>query len=109
VLAEVLRGAGFCVDTAGSAEEAMAAVARGAPRAALVDLAMPGVSGLELAAALHRRAPDVHVAIVTGLDAARDPSSFPLAASGVERVFSKPIDLRALLTYLDAAAPTASP
>lgn len=109
VLAEVLRGAGFCVDTAGSAEEAMASLARGAPRAALVDLAMPGVSGLELAAALHRRAPEVHVAIVTGLDAARDPTQLPLAASFVERVFSKPIDLRALLTYLDAAAPTASP
>ena len=47
-LAEGLRGAGYRVTGVASGEEALASVARDAPDLALLDVRMPGMSGIEL-------------------------------------------------------------
>lgn len=51
-LAEGLRGAGYRVTGAASAEDALAAAVREVPDLALLDVRMPGMSGIELGARL---------------------------------------------------------
>jgi CheY-like chemotaxis protein len=51
-LTEVISHAGYQTVTASSAEEALQVVAAGEPDLALLDITMPGMSGLELAARL---------------------------------------------------------
>src|SRR5262249_19331977 len=63
---ELLSLSGYEVDDAASAEEALRAVERGPYSAALVDLAMPGMNGIELARRLRVLHPDLRIALVTG-------------------------------------------
>jgi DNA-binding NarL/FixJ family response regulator len=64
------------VAAVGSGEELMKAVhAHGAPQVVLMDIEMPGANGIELAALLHEKHPDVRVVMLT-------------AFSDSERVFS---------------------
>jgi two-component system, cell cycle sensor histidine kinase and response regulator CckA len=101
-LTELLALSGYDVRAAASGEEALAELARGPFEAALVDLAMPDMDGLELAARLRERAPATRVALVTGWE----PEALPSARRGlVDAVFRKPIDLGAILAFLDAPAP----
>ena len=65
-LAEVLIGLGDSVETLDGAEAALAAMAETAPDLALIDFAMPGMNGAELARALRRRHPDLPIVFVTG-------------------------------------------
>ncbi|HST37312.1 MAG TPA: response regulator [Allosphingosinicella sp.] len=65
-LADVLVGLGHSVETLDGAEAALAALAERAPDLALIDFAMPGMNGAELARALRRRHPDLPIVFVTG-------------------------------------------
>ncbi|HUF82683.1 MAG TPA: response regulator, partial [Burkholderiales bacterium] len=51
-LAEGLRAAGYRVTGAAGGEDALAIAGRGAPDLALIDVRMPGMSGIELGARL---------------------------------------------------------
>jgi two-component system response regulator RegA len=66
VLARALTKRGFAVVTAGDVEGALAAAANDPPAFAIVDLKMPGASGLALVEALHRRAPATRIVVLTG-------------------------------------------
>lgn len=61
----LLEGEGLAVQTHASAEEFLAAFAREIPACAVVDVRMPGMSGLELQEALVRRHVRLPVVIVT--------------------------------------------
>ena len=65
-LADVLAGLGHRVETLDGAEAALAALADAAPDLALIDFAMPGMNGAELARALRRLHPDLPIVFVTG-------------------------------------------
>jgi DNA-binding NarL/FixJ family response regulator len=56
------------VGAVGSGEEALEAIAAGAPDVALVDVNLPEMSGLELARALHGAHPQVHVLMLSAYD-----------------------------------------
>jgi len=99
-LSELLGLSGYQVDDAATAEEALRAVERRTYAAALVDLAMPGMNGLELARRLRARHPDLRIALVTGWDASRAAE----AGDAVDAVFRKPIDLAAIDAFLGASA-----
>ena len=54
--------------SAGSAEEALTAIPRARPDLALVDISLPGRSGLQLVGDLRRDHPEVRVLVLSGHD-----------------------------------------
>ncbi len=78
------------------------AVAAAKPDVVLLDLNMPGISGVEALQAIHREAPDAHVVMLTVSEDAADL----LAAlrSGAVGYLLKNIDSDFLLTSLERAA-----
>ncbi len=65
-MARALRDRGYEVATAGSPAEALDAIETMGADFAVVDLRMPGGSGLDLIAELRARAPHVEVLVLTG-------------------------------------------
>ncbi len=65
-LARALEARGLAVRTAGSYEEAMAVAQACVPEMAVVDLRMPGPSGLELIRALREIDPETKIVVLTG-------------------------------------------
>jgi len=65
-LADVLVGLGHRVETLADAEAALAAVAEARPDLMLIDFAMPGMNGADLARALRLRYPELPIVFVTG-------------------------------------------
>jgi two-component system, response regulator RegA len=65
-LATALRARGYEVRTAGSTDEALREVAKDSPEMAVLDLKMPGGSGLELLKELRRVDPHTRVLMLTG-------------------------------------------
>jgi len=65
-LRELLRGEGYEVDLAQSGEEALTKMDGGAFDVVLSDIAMPGMTGLDLLAEVKAKAPDVIVILITG-------------------------------------------
>ncbi|NUP51193.1 MAG: response regulator transcription factor [Catenulispora sp.] len=75
----VLRGlrralglSGFAVETAADGEAAMALLERGGVDAVVLDVSLPGMSGVEVVARLRRRADDVPVLMLSALDDVAD-------------------------------------
>ena len=66
VLARSLRGRGYDVRVAATYDEALAAARLSQPRYAVVDVRMPGRSGVELVEALTRDNPSTAVVVLTG-------------------------------------------
>ena len=66
VLTNALSKRGFAVTVAHDATAAQASLAQVAPAFAIVDLQMPGPSGLEVVAALHRHLPACRIVVLTG-------------------------------------------
>jgi len=66
VLAEALTVRGFQVDTAGTVEEGVVRAQQESPEYAVVDLHMPGPSGLDLVARLHALDPNTRIVVLTG-------------------------------------------
>lgn len=68
-LEDFFKGRGFLVDQAFSGEAALEQVERmGPPDAILLDILLPGVSGLEVLKRIKARHPTTCIVIVTGLD-----------------------------------------
>jgi two-component system, response regulator RegA len=65
-LARALRERGFDVRTAGSADEAMTLVRAESPEMAVLDLKMPGRSGLDLLRDMKEQDPSTKIVILTG-------------------------------------------
>lgn len=65
-LARAFEDRGYQVCTAKDADEAERVAAEEEPDYAVVDLRMPGRSGLELIDALHREAPSINIVVLTG-------------------------------------------
>jgi two-component system, response regulator RegA len=66
VLARALARRGFEVRTAADVPDALRLVSESPPSHAVVDLRMPGASGLELVEALRRQSPDARIVVLTG-------------------------------------------
>ena len=65
-LAEAFRRRGFVVSTAGDHDSALATAAEQPPQMAVVDLNMPGPSGLEVVEQLSDRYPEAEIVVLTG-------------------------------------------
>jgi len=68
----------------------------------ITDLGMPGMSGLELAGAVHERFPDMPIAMVTGWGTQLNEDE--VALNGIKSVLSKPFHLKDIRTLVNNLA-----
>ncbi len=81
-----------------SGEEALAGIPHSGAQVVLMDIKMPGISGIESARRLKALLPHLIIVMITGLD---DPRTFDLAReSGAERFLPKPFTAAHLLATL---------
>ena len=101
-LSALLRMAGHEVIKAADGAEALRHAAAHPPDVAVIDLAMPGMSGYELAASLRRQSwgRDVMLIALTGRGAAEDVAH--ARAAGFDHHFLKPVTLERLLSAFPA-------
>lgn len=109
-LARAFRERGFVVETHGSADAAMAVDTSESPEFAVVDLRMPGASGLDLVRHLHLRDPATRIVVLTGYGSIA--TAVQAVKDGAADYLSKPLDFPRILAALvgdrtdtDEAAP----
>lgn len=89
-LARALRSRGYEVYTAPGADQALATAASVEPAFAVIDLRMPGRSGLELVRDLVQRQPELQAVILTGYGSI--PTAVDAIRLGAVNYLAKPAD-----------------
>jgi two-component system NtrC family sensor kinase len=97
----VLKSEGYDADCAGEASEALQMAFRKPYDAALVDIGLPGRSGIDLLTDLKGKFPDLVVVIVTGR--ASTENSIDALNRGASGYVQKPVDIRHLMALLEGA------
>jgi two-component system response regulator RegA len=103
-LARALRDRGFDVATAAGGEEAIAHARREAPELAVVDLRMPGASGIEVLEALRAVDPATRVLMLTGYGSIA--TAVEATRRGAVGYLSKPADADEIVAALTGRAGT---
>jgi len=93
---------GFRVTTASSGAEALTLAKENSYDVILTDLAMPGMSGLELSRLLRIEHPDTPIILITGWEASID--RIDLEESGITDILYKPFRIEQLTNLVKAAA-----
>jgi CheY-like chemotaxis protein len=93
---------GFRVDTASSGEAGIKMCQTESYDIVLTDLAMPDLSGLEVAESVHRMNPDIPIVLITGWDAKIDRSR--LSELGIREVLHKPFRIEQLTELIESLA-----
>ena len=107
-LARALRGRGYEVQTAASHAEATALAQADTPELALVDLNMPGKSGLELVRDLRALDPTTKIVVLTGYGSIA--TAVDAIQLGATHYLAKPADVDEILAAFErAAADTLAP
>ncbi|MCW5773860.1 MAG: response regulator transcription factor [Rhodospirillaceae bacterium] len=94
-LGALLRAKGYGVEAFASADEFLAAMPSSRPACLLVDIRMPGMSGLELQREMKRRDAALPVVVVTGHGDV--PAAVAALKAGAVDFLEKPFDADALL------------
>ena len=94
------RSLGFSVDTAGSAEDGLRIAEQNRYEVILIDLSMPGMSGLEAARRIRLLQPDTPLILVTGWTT--EISRAELDAAGVTEVLHKPFRIEQLTAVVQS-------
>jgi DNA-binding response OmpR family regulator len=98
-LSLILQRAGYSVTTAGNAQEAWLALSAGVFDLVLLDLKMPGVSGLELLPQIWQKYPESPVVIITAH--ATLESAIEAIRGGARDYLLKPINPAQILSRVD--------
>jgi CheY-like chemotaxis protein len=100
VVADILGASGHTAVVVASGQSAVERV--GTERFDLVftDLAMPGMTGWQVARAVKARAPEVRVVLMSGFGVEVAPDE--LQANGVDLVLAKPLQIRDVMTAVSA-------
>jgi CheY-like chemotaxis protein len=100
---QVLSGKGYAVTTVSSGEDALWQLGNGTYDALFTDIALRGISGLDVAEEIHTRQPGLPVVIITGdgSGAARERA----AAAGVAEFLRKPLSPEQLADTADRVLP----
>ena len=102
VLRERLEARGLHVDTAASGEEALQVATSRSFDAILLDLAMPGMDGIETLKRLRATNPDLQIILLTGN--ATVGLSVEAMKLGAVDLLEKPADLKQVLRKIDEAS-----
>ena len=97
-----LQAQGYEADVAHSVDEALAAVRADPPRLVIMDIRMPGRSGLEGLAEVKQLCPDCPVIMITAFHDME--STIEAMQKGALDYIHKPIDIEALLRRLTSAS-----
>lgn len=100
-LERALTQDGFEVQTAATAEDALARLRQWAPDIVLLDVRLPGMDGLEALTRFRQTAPDVPVIIMTAFG--RLTVAVDAVARGAFDYLAKPFDLEAALATISSA------
>jgi CheY-like chemotaxis protein len=100
LLRDLLESRGYDVLTALSGEDAVRAVADQSVQAAVVDLFLSGMDGLQLITRLAPQLSPAAAILITGY--AHHPRLHAARRAGIETVLRKPLDLDRLLANLQA-------
>jgi CheY-like chemotaxis protein len=103
LLSAVLQSSGHRVLEESSAEQALAEIKAYQPEVILLDLKLPGMSGLELARRLKQDAATQHIPIVAITAAAEQFTRDAALAAGCDAYIAKPVDTRRLSEQVSAA------
>jgi two-component system, OmpR family, response regulator PrrA len=95
-----LRVHGFSVESVATAETALAAIERRRPDVVILDVGLPGMSGVDLCLVLNDRGDDVPVLILSARDAVGDRVAGLQA--GADDYLVKPFDLTELVARTSA-------
>ena len=100
VVADILGASGHTAAVAGTGQAAVERV--GAERFDLIftDLAMPGMTGWQVARAVKARAPEVRIVLMSGFGVEVDPDE--LRSNGVDLVLAKPLQIRDVMSAVSA-------
>ncbi|ALV08447.1 hybrid sensor histidine kinase/response regulator [Roseateles depolymerans] len=107
-LSEVLRGAHYDTEVAYSGEDALARFEQMRPRAVLLDIGLPGLSGLEVARRMRSTVQDTPLTLIAITGWGQHADREATAAAGFDAHLVKPIefgDLEQTLTRLLQAEP----
>ena len=97
MLVELLSKAGFRCIEAADGEEALRVIDDHKPRLSILDLALPGMTGAELAWNLRSRLPEAQIVALSGHLSVWD--SDDLKDLGFDRIFPKPMDCDDFIDY----------
>lgn len=97
-LARAFRERGFVVETHGSVDSALGTDTGESPEFAVVDLRMPGASGLDLVRSLHARDPATRIVVLTGYGSIA--TAVQAVKDGASDYLSKPLDFPRILAAL---------
>ena len=101
LMSQRLETRGLKVVTVSSGEEAIATVADQSFDVAVVDLAMPGIDGIETLKQIKGARPDVEVIMLTGQATVK--SGIEAMKYGATDFLEKPVDLNVLMEKIRAA------
>jgi DNA-binding response OmpR family regulator len=101
LLTDVLGYHGFEVAAFDNGERALENARIAAPRAALLDIQLPGISGFDVLAAL-RAAADGYLPVVAVTASVMDHDRRRILAAGFDAYIAKPVNIRELLATLNA-------
>ena len=102
VLAERLETRNLRVDTAGDGETAVAKAREQAFDAIVLDMAMPGMNGIETLSALLEINPDLQVILLTGQATLKQ--AVEAMKLGALDLLEKPVDIATLVAKIEDAA-----
>ena len=101
-LARLIRSVGFSVQVFGSAEEFLSAGQSREPDCLILDIRMPGMSGLELQRELSASDRDLRVVFITAHGSDEDVRARALGAGAVDYLL-KPLNEEEVLKAIDTA------
>ena len=106
-LADILSVFGYAVTTASSAVTAVRVVTQTRPDLVLMDVRMPGLSGVEALKTMKALAPQLAVIMMTAF--ARDDLAEEARRAAALAVLPKPLDMERLLALLTQVARSEGP
>jgi len=106
-LARAFRARGFEVGEAGDAESGVRLAREDPPELALVDLRLPGASGLEAVRALHELDPGTAIVVLTGYGSIA--TALEAMRLGATHYLTKPADVEEILAAFDRGKASGPP
>jgi two-component system response regulator RegA len=106
-LTRALASRGCDVRAFASAEEALTAAAQESPELAVVDLKLPGASGLEVVRGLHAVDPTTRIVVLTGYGSIA--TALESVRLGAVNYLTKPVDADQVLAAFDGGEVTNEP